>query len=269
MPPIRPAERCRPAGAFTLIELLVVISIIALLISILLPALGAARVSARAVACLSNLRQIGIAHQAYTVDHAGQLVPAEVRNNKGNYAQKFARLEYVQASETTAAAAVEQGGVFRCPEGLPLAWPGGNPTSQTDPLGARMWQSFDGTDFIGTWYGINGWTPNGPVGNRTLGSFPFTLVLDSTNPNEWQLHRIDSIRQASQTAATYDGLYTRITNPNYINLRHGGLQSLNIAALDGSAATYEKSAVAFTAGDVGSAAAMNALKLPLKWRVDQ
>lgn len=65
----------RKHRGFTLIELLVVIAIIALLIGILLPALGKARSTARSAVCLTNQRQIAVAMMTYATDFQGKLPP--------------------------------------------------------------------------------------------------------------------------------------------------------------------------------------------------
>ena len=63
--------------AFTLVELLVVIGIIALLISILMPALNKARQSANAAACMSNQRQLVLAMIGYAHEHRGMTMPMD------------------------------------------------------------------------------------------------------------------------------------------------------------------------------------------------
>jgi len=70
--------------AFTLVELLVVIGIIALLISVLLPALNKARQQANFVDCQSGLRQIGQALNIYVTENNGLLPWGDVRNGKAD-----------------------------------------------------------------------------------------------------------------------------------------------------------------------------------------
>jgi prepilin-type N-terminal cleavage/methylation domain-containing protein len=80
----RHANRCIPRwSAFTLIELLVVIAIIAVLASLVMPALGKARQQALGSKCGNQFRQLTLAWHLYADDNEGRLAPNRLKSGAG------------------------------------------------------------------------------------------------------------------------------------------------------------------------------------------
>ncbi len=127
--PGRLCPRDRALGGFTLIELLTVIAIIAVLAAILFPVFARAREKGRQAACLSNLRQIGLAVIEYEQDYDDLLPGCPYLKQTLGYRNWLPATAWPPSDPRTGWAAIvlnpyiKSGGIWTCPsvDGTPVA----------------------------------------------------------------------------------------------------------------------------------------------------
>lgn len=233
-----PGLSARTPGGFTLVELLVVIAIIAVLASLLMPALASARERARTTACINNLRQIGVAITLYAGDHEDRLVPAEYNVRNGAEHQEgwptlLRNGGFLPAPVSSEYGRITPGAsVFRCPSGLPEVYEA-NPVSRDDREGARAFaftsESTGQKYNLHTWYGINAGLGNSE--RRPFARYP-------SDKGERNLARLASVSAtASELPGIFDGWWLLNGKDERVNARHGRNRQSNLLFLDGSAHT--------------------------------
>src|SRR5215831_4485775 len=137
--PHHPGKLTHSSFAFTLIELLVVIAVIAILAALLLPALGRAKEQGKAAACISNLRQIGVAIQLYVSENNNRL--PFMNDQFPGVTNQYAGPEIVLSNH------LGNVNVLRCPSDK---WKSDTPP----PLPARAATYFDQTGSSYSWTGL-------------------------------------------------------------------------------------------------------------------
>ncbi|MBL8761203.1 MAG: prepilin-type N-terminal cleavage/methylation domain-containing protein [Phycisphaerae bacterium] len=182
--PRRVATAPRPAPAFTLIELLVVIAIVAILIAILLPSLGSARRSARTTKCLSQVRQLELAHQLYLDANKEVFIDACLHHDEA------VTLDDVKRAWPISLSAYNGGSLLlRSPGDDSPMW-AASQGGQSDGLTLDQLVSAvnDGlhpdTDHLARWtsYGLNNWTTRSVTPNLDPRREPYDRMAKIPNP---------------------------------------------------------------------------------------
>lgn len=235
----------RSHRAFTLIELLVVISIIALLIAILLPALTQARATGRSSACLSNLRQAGIAFMAYGSDNDSRMPPSQDSIAGHVWYSILADAGYMTGATKVGGTThqIEANNALLCPETStvrPAVFPSA-PVSMTDPKHWQYTWTFRGAALGGPAHYFNSYAVNNQwAGNAWWDSSqqynnwrPFYWV-STTTVARLRPTMIDAWLKPSRLSLAGDGLQSFADAQN-IALRHMNMTVSNHVFGDGHA----------------------------------
>ena len=206
---------------FTLIELLVVIAIIAILASMLLPALTKAKQKAKAICCTSQQKQIGMAFTMYAGDYDGWMIPVKQQADLANAGRwTYTVMPYLGAKSTINPedpSFTRKSAILICPEMTPgSAYPDeilksgylGTNYSWNDLLG-----SYNGT--TGAWERVNGGAKGGYRRKLTNAKLPCRalVMIDGRPKTFW-----------GGTDYFFSSVQSTFTN-SCISCRHNGLDN--------------------------------------------